>query len=189
MAKKQNIGEYTVVLLKPDAVMRGIVGEILMRFERVGLKIRAAKLIWVDAEYVGKHYRDDKEYCKAVGKGTLKNYKKHGIDPKEDLGSNDPLKIGKMIRKWNMDYLTTGPVFALLLEGPGAISLVRKMVGVLFPFDSLPGTIRGDYAIDSFETANLSKRSAQNIIHASGNEKEASFERKLWFKKSEIYFY
>ena len=186
----QDKREYSVVLIKPDGVRRGLVGEIIARFERVGLRIAAAKLIWVDAEHVGKHYSSDEEYCLAVGKGTLKNYKKYGIDPKEDLGSKDPLKIGRMIRKWNMDYLTKGPVFALLLEGPGVVMLVRKMVGSLFPFDSAPGTIRGDFALDSFITANVTRKgSALNIIHASGADEEAEFERKLWFKESEIYEY
>lgn len=189
MAKKK-LRDYTVVLIKTDGVRRGVIGDVMSRFEKVGLKIAAAKLIWVDAEHVGKHYRNDKDYLKAVGEGTLKNYKKHGVDVGEDLGTKDPVKIGKKIRKWNMDYLSSGPVFALLLEGYGAIELVRKMVGTLFPFDSPPGTIRGDYSHDSFETANLiGKRSAQNIIHASGSKEEAEFERKLWFKEDEIYQY
>jgi nucleoside-diphosphate kinase len=100
------------------------------------------------------------------------------------------LKIGRKIRKWNMDYLTKGPVFAVLLEGPGVVKLARKMVGSLFPYDSLPGTIRGDYAMDSFITANVARKgSALNIIHASGSDEEAEFERKLWFKEEEIYEY
>lgn len=181
--------EQTVVLIKPDAVKRAIVGEVISRFEKVGLKIVAAKLIWVDSVHVGKHYSDNEEYSRRVGEKTLENYKKYGIDAHEDLGTTDPLKIGKMIRKWNMDYITQGPVFALLLEGYGAVALVRKMLGVLFPFDSAPGTIRGDYALDSFLTANLAKRSAANIIHASGSIEEAKFERKLWFKEKEIYEY
>ena len=189
MAKKR-LGDYTVVLIKPDGVKKGIVGNIIRRFERVGLKIAAAKMIWVDAEHVGKHYRNDDDYCMAVGKGTLKNYEKYGIDPKEDLGTKDPLKIGRKIRKWNMDSLSSGPVFALLLEGPGAVELIRKMVGALFPSDSPPGTIRGDFALDSFHTANIKRKgSAENVVHASGSKEEAEFERKLWFKESEIYKY
>lgn len=190
MPKRKLKEENTVVLIKPDGVKRSLVGEIISRFERVGLRIASAKLIWVDAEHIGKHYRDDKDYCLAVGKGTLNNYKKYGIDPNEDLGTSDPLKIGKMIRKWNMDYLSSGPVFALLLEGYGAVELVRKMAGTLFPFDSAPGTIRGDYALDSFITANIARKgSALNVIHASGSRQEAEFERKLWFKEDEIYSY
>jgi len=111
------------------------------------------------------------------------------MDPGEDLGTKDPLKIGRMIREWNMDFLSSGPVFAMVWEGYGAIKLVRKMVGSLFPFDSPPGTIRGDYAWDSFETANLNDRAAANIIHASGDKTEAELEQKLWFREDEIYNY
>src|SRR5258708_10317887 len=91
--------EQTVVLLKPDTIKRGITGEVITRFEKVGLKIRAAKLIWVDEVHVGKHYSDNKEYSKRVGEKTLENYQKYGIDANEDLGTTDPIKIGKMIRK------------------------------------------------------------------------------------------
>ncbi len=181
--------EQTVVLIKPDGIKRGIIGEIITRFERVGLKIVAAKLIWVNKTQVGKHYRDDEEYCRRVGLATLENYEKYGKDPRESLGTNDPLKIGKIIRRWNMESLSSGPVMAMLLEGPNAVFLVRKMVGSLFPFDSPPGTIRGDFACDSFLSANLNRRSANNIIHASGSEQEARFEKKLWFRRGEIYSY
>lgn len=181
--------EQTVVLLKPDAVKRGIIGEILGRFEKVGLKVRAAKLIWVSSTLVGKHYSDNKDYSQRVGEKTLENYQEYGVDPGEDLGTKDPVKIGRQIRKWNMEFLTSGPVFAILLEGYGAVGLVRKMVGSLFPFDSAPGTIRGDFALDSFLSSNLNKRTAENIIHASGTVEEARFERKLWFKEKEIYKY
>lgn len=113
-----------------------------------------------------------------------------GLDPHESLGTRDPIKIGKMVRLWNMDYLSSGPVFALLLGGSGAVDLARKMIGSLFPFDSAPGTIRGDFALDSFITANVTRKgSALNVIHASGSKEEAEFERKLWFKEDEIYNY
>jgi len=181
--------EYSVVLIKPDGVRRGIIGEIVTRFERVGLKLRAAKLIWVDAKHVGKHYADKTEYHKIVGEKTLENYQKYGLDVGESLGTKDPIKIGKMVRKWNMDFLSSGPVFAMIWECPGAIALVRKIVGFTFPADALPGTIRGDFAYDSSFNSNFQKRTAQNIIHASGNKEEAEFERKLWFKEKEVYNY
>ncbi len=181
--------EYTVVLVKPDGVKRGIIGEVISRFERVGLKLSAAKLIWVDETTVGKHYVDDNEYHKTVGEKTLENYKKYGLDVKENLGTDNPVEIGKMIRKWNMEFLSSGPVFAMLWVGPGAVPLVRKMVGHTFPSEALPGTIRGDYSLESAQVANTLKRPARNIVHASGNTKEAEFERKLWFKEEEIYNY
>lgn len=124
--------DQTVVLIKPDGVRKGIVGEILARFERVGLKIAAAKMIWVDKTFVGKHYQDKADYHKTVGTKTLENYQKFGLDANESLGTKDPVKIGKMVRKWNMEFLSSGPVFAMLLQGPDAVLIVRKIVGSTF---------------------------------------------------------
>ena len=126
---------------------------------------------------------------KSVGEKTLENYQKYGLDAKENLGTKDPVKIGKMVRKWNMEFLSSGPVFAMILEGPGAIAIVRKMIGHTFPAEALPGTIRGDYSYDSAYLSNTAKRTTLNIIHASGSKKEAALEIKLWFKRSEIYSY
>ena len=181
--------EETVVLIKPDGVRRGLIGEVISRFEKVGLKIKAAKLIWVNKTHVGKHYKDDDEYHKTVGTKTLENYKKYGFDAKENLGTTNPVVIGRMVRKKNMEFLSSGPVFAMLISGPEAIMIVRKIVGSTFPSEALPGTIRGDYSYDSAILCNLEKRATNNIIHASGDKKEAIFEKKLWFKKGEIYSY
>jgi nucleoside-diphosphate kinase len=186
---KKTTQEKTVVLVKPDGVRKGIIGQVLARFERVGLKLVAAKLVWVDSTFVGKHYKDDDAYHRTVGQKTLENYEKYGMDPEENLGTKDPVEIGRMVRKWNMEFLSSGPVFAMLLEGPGAVALVRKMVGHTFPAEALPGTIRGDFALDSAFESNLQKRTTQNIVHASGNVEEAEFERKLWFREEEIYSY
>lgn len=184
-----DIIERSVVIIKPDGVRKGIIGDVVARFEKVGLKLLSAKLIWVDKTFVGKHYKDDNDYHMSVGKKTLENYEKYGLDPHESLGTNDPIKIGKMIREWNMEFLSSGPVFAMLWEGPGAVAIIRKIVGHTFPSEALPGTIRGDYALDSSYQANVEKRVAQNIIHASGAIEEGEFERKLWFKEDEIYSY
>jgi nucleoside-diphosphate kinase len=181
--------EQTVVLIKPDGVRKGIVGQVTERFERVGLKLVAGKMVWVDKTLVGKHYRDEDAYLKSVGEKTLENYQKYGMDPQENLGTKDPVEIGRMVRKWNMEFLSSGPVFAMLLEGPGAVSLVRKIVGHTFPSEALPGTIRGDFALDSAYLSNLQKRTTQNVVHASGSPQEAEFERKLWFRQEEIYSY
>jgi len=181
--------EQTVVLVKPDGVKKGIIGEIISRFERVGLKIVAAKVVRVDKTFVGKHYPNDEDYLRSVGEKTLENYKKYGLDSKEKLGLTDPVEIGRMVRKWNMEFLSSGSVLALLLEGPDAIFIVRKLIGHTFPSEALPGTIRGDFSLDSAFQSNVQKRTTQNIIHASGSKEEAVFERKLWFKEDEIYSY
>jgi nucleoside-diphosphate kinase len=181
--------DISVVLIKPDGVRKKVVGEIVNRFEKVGLKMIAAKLIWVSSTFAGKHYADDNSYHKSVGVKTFENYRKYGLDPKENLGTTAPVEIGRLVRKWNMEFISSGPVFAMLWQGPGAVEVIRKMAGFTFPFDAPPGTIRGDYALDSSFDANIQKRTAHNIIHASGSKKEAEFERKLWFKESEIYDY
>ena len=181
--------QQTVVLVKPDGVKRGLVGEILTRFEKVGLKIVAMKLVWVDADLVGKHYQDNNEYHRVVGVKTLETYQKYGVDVGETLGTSDPLEIGKLVRKWNMEFLSSGPVMAMVLEGENAVDVVRKMTGHTFGQVALPGTIRGDLAMESAQGANLKKKSVYNLIHASGNAEEAEFERKLWFHEKEIYTY
>jgi len=186
---KKDYNEHTVVFVKPDGVKKGIIGDIVGRFEKVGLKICAAKFVWVDSTHAGKHYRDDNEYHKTVGTKTLGNYKKFGVDSNENLGTRDPIKIGKMVRKWNMEFISSGPVFVLLLEGPGAIDIVRKIVGHTFPAEAIPGSIRGDYSLESAFLANTQARTVENLIHASGDKKEADLERKLWFKEDEIYSY
>lgn len=181
--------DQTVVLIKPDGVKRGLVGEIISRLERIGLKIVAAKLIWVEKERIAKHYKNDRDYLKSVGERTLENYKRYGLDTGEKLGTKNPIEIGKLIRKWNMEFMSSGPVFALLIEGEGAIEVVRKIVGHTYPSEALPGTIRGDYSYESAYIANSQARTIRNLIHASGNRQEAVFEKKLWFKKGEIYSY
>jgi nucleoside-diphosphate kinase len=181
--------EQTIVLVKPDGVKKGIMGDILARFERVGLKLVAGKLIWVTKTLVGKHYPHENDYLRSVGEKTLENYQKYGLDAGENLGTKDPVKIGEMVRQWNMEFLSSGPVFAMLLEGPNAVMIVRKIVGHTFPSEAMPGTIRGDFSFDSAYDSNLQKRTTRNIIHASGSVKEAEFEKKLWFKRNEIYSY
>lgn len=184
-----NFVQKTVVLIKPDGVKRGLVGDILSRFERVGMKIVAMKMIWISREVVAKHYKDEREYLTAIGSRTLEDYKKYGFDSKETLGTDDPHEIGKKVREWNMDALTVGPLVAILLEGVNAVEIVRKMTGSTNTTQAVPGTIRGDYSADTPILATIQKRPIRTIIHSSGNLEEAELERKLWFKENEIYDY
>lgn len=178
--------ERTVVVFKPDAVECGLVGEILSRFERVGLLVLTSKTTKVNPEFVAKHYPDKKDYLRTVGERTLQGYAQDEIGPNEIFGTTDPLKIGQQIRRWNMDYLSYGPVIAFVLEGNRAVEIVRKMVGKTDPSAADPGTIRADYSSDSFGIANREKRAVHNLIHASGNVEEAKEEIKLWFSKNEL---
>lgn len=179
--------EQTLVVIKPDGVERALIGEILTRFEKVGLKLVAARLTKASKELMEKHYPADREELwVGIGNKSLENYKKYDIDPKETLGTDDPAEIGKMARVWLIDYLMEGPVFAMVLEAPHAVELVRKMLGHTLPLMSAPGTIRGDYAYDSSYLANSHKRAIKNLAHASGTVDEAKYEIPLWFTPEEI---
>lgn len=181
--------ERTVVLIKPDGVKRGLVGEVISRFEKMGLKIVAIKMLRADFEILGKHYKADNNYLKKLGEKTLATYENYGKDPAEDLGTTDTLELGKMIRQWTIDYVGSGPVVAILIEGQHAVDNVRAIAGDTMPVKASPGTIRGDLATDSAAYANFEKRGVQNIIHASGSVEEAKFEEKLWFRKKDIQSY
>lgn len=182
--------ERTLVVIKPDGVLRGLSGEILRRFERAGMKIVAAKMVSVSKELAEKHYPADRhDWIEQIGKKTLINYQKLEADVKKLLGTDNPKEIGKMARVWLLEYITSGPVFAVVLEGPHAVDLVRKMAGHTLPSESAPGTIRGDFSFDSSLLANSAKRAIKNLVHASGNLEEAKYEIPLWFSKDELISY
>jgi nucleoside-diphosphate kinase len=182
--------EQTLIVLKPDAVSRGIMGEIITRFEKVGLKMVAAKMRKVTKDLADKHYPVTREaFIKGMGQKTLDNYKSLGVDVVKELGTEDSFEIGKIIREWLVDMITSGPVLAFVLEGPHAVELVRKICGHTLPLLSAPGTIRGDYSYDSSYLANTGKRPIKNLLHASGNLEEAQYEIPLWFTSEEIYTY
>ena len=165
-------------------------GAITSRFEKVGLKIVACRFVVVSKDMAGKHYPADREsFIRGMGEKTLENYKKMGINAKEKLGTEDALEIGKMIREWLIDYISSGPVMAYVFEGPHAVELVRKLCGHTLPLISAPGTIRGDYSFDSSYLANTASRPIKNLVHASGTVEEAQYEIPLWFSSSEIHTY
>jgi nucleoside-diphosphate kinase len=182
--------ERTLVILKPDAVQRGLVGEIIGRFEKAGLKMIAAKMVEPSQEIADKHYpKDRKEFIEGMAHKTLANYKEMGVDAKSEFGTDNPYELGLKIQKWLVDFLTSGPVITMVLEGPHAIELVRKICGNTLPIKANPGTVRGDFSFDSSVLANVGKRSIRNLVHASGDSKEADFEINLWFTDEELHSY
>lgn len=182
--------ERTFVIIKPDAVQRGIIGDIVTRFEKVGLKLVGAKMVQVPEELANKHYPAEREeFILGMGKKTLENYQEQNLDALKELGTVDPKEIGKMIQKWLVEFLTSSPVMALVLEGPHAIEIVRKICGFTLPSKADPGTIRGDYSFDSSAYANTGNRPIRNLVHASGNKEEADFEVSLWFGADELFDY
>lgn len=179
--------EKTLIIIKHDGVVRGIMGEIVQRFERVGLKLVAMKMLSASEEMGHAHYPNSVEWLENVGKRSLNEYKEKGIDPIAKLGTDDAVEIGKMVKAWNVEYLTAGPVLAMIFEGPDAVKIGRKLVGSTVPMLAPPGTIRGDYSWDNADLANALGRPFYNLIHASGDPAEANQEIELWFDKEEIF--
>jgi len=186
---KSDCVETTLVLIKPDCVKRGIVGRVLTRFEEVGLKIVALKLVQVSREHAANHYPNTPEWIKGMGEKTLQTYQDQGKDPVQEIGTADPTEIGNRIKDWNVDYLTSGPLVALVVEGAHAISVVRKMCGFTLPAFAEPGTIRGDFSITSPIVANELKRAVRNLVHASSDHDEAAHEISHWFSEDELCSY
>lgn len=178
--------EKTVLLVKPDGVKRGLVGDIISRVEQRGLKIIALKMLNANEEKARGHYPGTDEWLIGMGNKTLENYEKYGKDPMKEIGTDNPKKIGDEIYNWNVDYLTSGPMVAMLIKGLHAIDMVRKIVGHTLPAKADMGTFRGDYSVDSPTLANEGKRAIRNLVHASGDPSESEHEIKYWFKDDDI---
>lgn len=186
---RSDVLERTLVLVKPDGVKRAIVGRVLTRFEEAGLKVVGLKMLQVSPEYAGNHYPNTPEWITGMGEKTLQTYRDQGKDPVQEIGTDDPMEIGSMIKEWNVDYLTSGPLVALVLEGAHAISVVRKLCGFTLPAFAEPGTIRGDFSITSPIVANELKRAVRNLVHASSDPEEAEYEIGYWFSQEELWPY
>ena len=181
--------ERTVVLVKPDGVKRGLVGEIISRIERRGLKIIALSMINPEREKINEHYPKDPSWIKRLGEKTLATYAKYGLDPMKEMNTGDPEKIGESVRNWVLDYMTSGPMVKMVVEGIHAVDMVRKLVGNSIPALAEMGTIRGDFSVDSAALANKRKRAVHNLAHASETQEEAAHELDLWFSSEEIFDY
>lgn len=177
--------ERTLVIIKPDGVQRTLIGEIIRRYERMGLKFVAMKMMVPSAAHVEKHYNLDPNWKRIVGEKSIEAYQKKGLKPP----SMDPLKLGDKVIAGLKKYFVSGPVVAMVLEGAHAVKIVRKMTGGTEPLSSDVGTIRGDFVLDSYQMADTDGRAVRNLIHASGSVEEAQNEIKHWFKKEEIIEY
>jgi nucleoside-diphosphate kinase len=181
--------EKTLVLIKPDGVKRGLIGEIIRRIEQRGLKIIALKMFWARPEDLGKHYPRSKDYLCALGEKTLATYAKYGLDAEQEMGTKEPEKIGEQVHQWLVDFMTSGPIVKMVVQGVHAVEMVRKLVGATMPAAAEMGTIRGDFSVDSAALANAQKRAVHNLVHASGTIEEAEKEIELWFSPEEIHEY
>lgn len=171
--------EKSLVILKPDVVARGIIGEIITRFEKVGLKIVAMKMLRTPISLAKAHYKKDDEWLMKVGERLIKN---QNLDPAKE----DPKKHGQKVCDSLAYDLTIYPILAVVLEGHNTINVVRKMLGETSPENSMPGTIRGDYSMDTYNLANASNRPIISLVHASDSKEAAEKEIKLWFSAEEI---
>ncbi len=181
--------EKTLVLIKPDGIKRGLIGEIIDRIEQRGLKIIALRMFQATRKQIDDHYPKDSKWISRLGEKTLGTYEKYGLNPIKELGTDKADEIGKMVRKWIIDFMVSGPMVKMVVQGVHAVDMVRKICGNTLPNLAEMGTIRGDYSVDSPALANAGKRGVHNIIHASETPKEAEHELKYWFSPEEIHEY
>lgn len=177
--------ERALIVVKPDGVQRSLIGEIINRYERVGLKLTAIKMVLPTPDLVEKHYLIDPEWPMKTGTRTIESYHKKGKTPP----SEDPLQITKIVLDNLKKYLASGPVVAMVWQGVNAVGVARKIAGATEPLTSDVGTVRGDLTIDSYELADIDGRAVRNMLHASGNPDEAEKEIALWFRPEEILEY
>lgn len=173
--------EKTLVILKPDAYARSLSGEIIARFERCGLKLEQIRVSRGEDAIIDDHYPRDEGWLGTVGSKTLADYERLGLSATERLGTDDAVAIGRQVRGWLVEFLSSDALVPMVLSGNRAIETVRKIVGNTLPVAAAPGTIRGDYSSDSADLANDETRPVRNLIHASGDPEEAEREIKLWF--------
>lgn len=178
--------ERTLVVIKPDGVVRGLMGEVIGRFERIGLKVVAMKMLVPTEEHVEAHYTLDPQWRVVTGQKTIKSYADKGLKHPD---GDDPVVVTGVILKKLKKYMTSGPVLAMVIEGAHSVAIVRKLVGSTEPLSSDVGTIRGDFVLDSYTMSNTDKRAVRNVVHASGSVEEAEKEIPHWFKKEEIVNY
>jgi nucleoside-diphosphate kinase len=177
--------ERTLVLIKPDGIQRTLMGEIIKRYERIGLKLVAIKMLVPTAEMVEVHYTLDPEWRRVTGEKSIKGYTSKGLKPP----SEDPYELTAVILEHLKKYLTSGPVVAMIWEGAHAVQIIRKLTGSTEPLTSDVGTIRGDFVLDSYQMTDTDGRAIRNLIHASGSVEDAEKEIKHWFKEEEIVNY
>jgi nucleoside-diphosphate kinase len=177
--------ERTFVIIKPDGIQRTLIGEIIKRYERVGLKLCALKMVLPTAEIAEKHYTLDPDWLRKVGQKSIDAYKAKGLVPPQ----TDPIPFGKTILTKLVRYITSTPVIVMVWQGAHAVSIVRKLTGGTEPLTSDVGTIRGDFVHDSYQVSDPDDRSIRNLVHASSSVEEASAEINLWFKKDEVLNY
>jgi len=177
--------EKSLVLLKPDSLKKRLVGRIISRFEDAGLDILQIQFVERASEsLISDHYQSTDEWLIGVGNKTLSSYEtagKSGDDVVQEFGSLDPKDIGMRVKERLIRFMTSGPVIAIVFGGNHAIKKIRTLAGYTIPAEAVPGTIRGDFSLDSPDYATAEDRAVENLVHASGNRDEADYEIRIWF--------
>lgn len=181
--------EKTYVMIKPDGVQKGLIGEIIKRFEQRDLKIVALEMFQPQHDSIDNHYPKDEEWITRLGQKTKNTYDKYGLDMMADYGTDDPKVMGPQVRTWLIDYMLSAPLVKMVVQGVHAVDVVRKIAGPTMPYLAEMGTIRGDFSIDSPVLANKEKRAIANIVHCSETPEEAAHEIKHWFGDKELMNY
>jgi nucleoside-diphosphate kinase len=176
--------ERTFVIIKPDGVQRGLIGEITHRIERTGLKLIGMKFTFADKELFWKHYDKDDAWFESKGQNTIENRKANNLPIEKSA-----IEYGKDIIRALISFMTAGPIVMMAWEGNKAVGIVKKIVGGTEPLTSDVGTIRGDLTVDSYELSNIDGRAVRNLVHCSDKPEEAEKELKLWFKEEELMKY
>ncbi len=183
--------ERTLIVIKPDAVKRALTGTIIKKFEDVGLKLVACKMIVASKEQVEGHYPiKDPNWVRMLGEKTLKTFSDLKLDVKSKLGTDDPMELGHDVVNKLVQHWSEGPVIVMIWEGPHAIEVARKLRGVTTPLQAEPGSILGDLSFDSQLISNTLGRAMKTFVHASGETSEADREIKHWFgEEATLYDY
>ena len=176
--------ERTLIIVKPDGIQRSLMGEILMRIERTGLKFVAMKFLLPEADQCWKHYNKDEEWFLKKGARIVDDRTTHGLPIEKEA-----VEYGKDIIQSNVDFFTSGPVLAAVIEGNQSVAIVKKLVGGTEPTTSDVGTIRGDFTVDSYALSSLDNRAVRNLIHCSDSPEEAEREIPIWFTSADIIGY
>lgn len=176
--------ERTLVILKPDAIQRSLIGEIISRIERTGLKLIAVKFLIATREQSLTHYNKDEEWFQKIGSRMIEKMQKNNI-----VVTKEANEYGKDMLEATIRFVMAGPILAMVFQGNQAVGIVKKLVGTTEPLSSDVGTIRSDYTIDSYELANLNDRCVRNLVHCTDEISEADREIKVWFKDEELINY
>jgi nucleoside-diphosphate kinase len=182
--KREMHRERTLVIVKPDGVQRGLIGEIVRRFERTGLKFTGFKFLVPTREQLIEHYHKDDEWFLRKGNNIIENLKAHNLPVEKEA-----LEYGKDIIETIVKFMTSGPVLVFVLEGNQACAIVTKLVGSTEPSSSDVGTIRGDFTVDSYSHSTYQNRAVRNLIHQSESPAEAEREIKVWFDEGDMITY